>query len=498
MKKNKALAQTLLAVMAIGSSAVVQATISSNAVLNFDSGVTNLTYHGNSVINGGSYFGMDFNGDGSVMANERTSIEQFSGLFLGAAQPATGSHTGSPDGTESPDIDAPWMFFGNTGFHLTNTPTTVLSASGNTATVDFSGWAVTWNGIASIPMSGGAWQSGFTDGVAQIACAVDCGSGDTYTLDYSSTVAQGDPSGFGGVTYTLHLEGTIGFGVPTTRPLSNNLTLSSQQAASHTWIPDVSDPDGDPLTCGIVQQATHGIATVQADCSSGTYTPTSGILFTGADSFTYKANDGVVDSIQGTVNVVISDSAPAVVSIIVQGGSSQECTSADGADVSVNGLIILADGDSIDSIEWKLNGNVLSSQQSINELLSIGTHNLELRVTTLFGHTSIKTTTVTVQDTTPPVVTAKFINRLTGLPTNTMVLNQNFIGIEANVSDACDPSAIVTNAVYGNPTADGAIFQSNSWSGGFVIPLRQLVLWVEGRDAAGNIGSATSLLYPAP
>jgi len=438
------------------------------------------------------------NGNGDVSANERTPIEQFSGLFLGTAQNASGSHSGSPDGSESADIDSPWMFFGNTGFHLTSTPTTVLSASGNLATADFSGWAVTWNGIPSIPMAAGAWQPGFTDGVAQIVCAVDCASGDTYTLDYSATVAIGDPSGFGGVTYTVHLEGTVGFGVPTTRPISNNVSLMSQQAASHTWTPDVSDPDGDPLTCGIVHQATHGIATVQADCSSGTYTPTVGVNFSGTDSFTYKANDGIVDSIQGTVSVDVSESAPPVVNIVVQGGSAQECTSADGANVIVNADIVVANGDYVDSIEWTLNGNVLSSLQSINELLSMGTHNLQLKVTTLFGHTALKTTTVTVQDTTPPVVTAIYINRLTGLPTNNMVLDKNFIEVQASANDACDPTAIVTNAVYGNPTSDGAIFLSNSWSGGFVIPLRQLVLWVEGRDAAGNIGSATSLLYPAP
>jgi len=499
MKKNKLLITSIFAAMAVATSTASHAILSSNAALNFNPGTTTLTYHGTSVINGGSYFGMDTDGNSLIMANERIAIQQLNGIFLGLAQPASGSHSGMPDGTESPDIDVPWSFFANTGLHSASTPTTVLSASGNTATVDFSGWVVEWNGITNgIPMGSGAWEAGFTNGVAQVTCAVDCSQGDTYILNYSSSVPIGDPSGFGGVQYTLHLEGTVGSGVATTRPLSNNVNLLSQQAASHVWVPDVSDADGDPLTCGIVQQASQGIATVQADCSSGTYTPTIGASFSGTDSFTYKANDGIIDSIQGTVSVDISVSAPPVVSIDVLGGSAQECSSADGANVSVNANIVVADGDYINSIDWKLNGSALSSLQSINEQLSMGAHNLELTVTTQNGHSIVKTTTITVQDTTPPVVSANYINRLTGLPIDTMALNQNFIEVKASVSDVCDPAAYVTNAVYGNPTADGAIFLSNSWSGGFVIPLRQLELWVEGRDAAGNIGSATSLLYPAP
>ena len=138
------------------------------------------------------------------------SVTDVNGIVLGTVQAATGTHTGTPNGSETPNIDAAWAFFGNTGLHLTATPTNVMTASGNTATIDFSGWRVSWNGIPSINMGSGAWSADApVNGVANVTCGVDCGNGDTYTLVYSATVPQGDPSNFGGTKYWLHLTGTV-------------------------------------------------------------------------------------------------------------------------------------------------------------------------------------------------------------------------------------------------------------------------------------------------
>ena len=197
-----------LAVLTGLSSTSANAALSSSALLAFDAGVVACSSSGTCLVQAGSYFGMDTNGSGEITVNERMALVQNDGLILGTAQAAPGSHSGSPDGTESPGIDAPWNFMGNTGMHFTNFATNVLSASGNTATIDFSGWNVTWNGIAAINMGGGAW-AGNANGVANVTCAVDCSVGDTYTLDYSATVPMDDPSNFGGVAYQLHLVGTV-------------------------------------------------------------------------------------------------------------------------------------------------------------------------------------------------------------------------------------------------------------------------------------------------
>jgi hypothetical protein len=136
------------------------------------------------------------------------------GLVLGTIQEASGSHSGVPDGSENPAIDNPWFWFGNTGMHSTESASNVLSASGNTATVDLSGWVMAWNGFDSngggfLIFGTGAWFGTTVDGVAQVICGVDCGDGDTYTLTYSATNPTCCHPTFGNVQYLLNLTGTI-------------------------------------------------------------------------------------------------------------------------------------------------------------------------------------------------------------------------------------------------------------------------------------------------
>ena len=188
-----------------------QAALANNAILKFNTGVqtvnsvvrNGITY--TSTTTTGSYFSMDTDGNGAVAESEKTMISVNAGVAMGSTQPASGSHSGSVDGTESPGIDDAWEFFGNVGMHQTTSAVTILSddTAGN-VTLDFSGWNVTWNKIASIPMGAGT-----DNGVATLTCASTCADGDTYTLDYAAIVPDGDPSGFGGVSYTVHLEGTI-------------------------------------------------------------------------------------------------------------------------------------------------------------------------------------------------------------------------------------------------------------------------------------------------
>lgn len=143
----------------------------------------------------GSYFSMDTNGNG-VEASEKTPIGSFNGLILGTTQAASGSHPGNINGTENPNIDAPWTFFGGTGMHQTTGPVSITGGSGGT--VDMSAWNVTWNGIASIPL---------IQNSASIACSTaSCSDTSTYTLDGAFTV---NGAGFTGVAYTVHLEGAV-------------------------------------------------------------------------------------------------------------------------------------------------------------------------------------------------------------------------------------------------------------------------------------------------
>ncbi|MEN6342947.1 MAG: PKD domain-containing protein [Methanospirillum sp.] len=62
------------------------------------------------------------------------------------------------------------------------------------------------------------------------------------------------------------------------------------------------DADGDALTAALVSGPAHGTVTLNAD-GSFTYTPTAD--FSGEDTFTYRANDGALDSNTVTVTITV-------------------------------------------------------------------------------------------------------------------------------------------------------------------------------------------------
>ncbi len=92
---------------------------------------------------------------------------------------------------------------------------------------------------------------------------------------------------------------------PNTAPVATNGTLAVTQDTPATGTLQATDADSNPLTYSIVANGTKGTAVV-TNASTGAYTYTPNAGATGADSFTFKANDGTVDSNTATVNVTIT------------------------------------------------------------------------------------------------------------------------------------------------------------------------------------------------
>jgi VCBS repeat-containing protein len=69
-----------------------------------------------------------------------------------------------------------------------------------------------------------------------------------------------------------------------------------------------SDPDADPLTAVLVTGPAHGQLSLAAN-GSFTYTPDTN--FTGLDTFTYQAYDGLDTSDPVTVTITVGDGPPA-------------------------------------------------------------------------------------------------------------------------------------------------------------------------------------------
>ena len=77
-----------------------------------------------------------------------------------------------------------------------------------------------------------------------------------------------------------------------------------------------SDADGDSLTAVLVTSPAHGALALNAN-GGFSYTPAAG--YSGADSFTYKANDGKDDSAVATVTLTIAATPAPQTDVIVSG-----------------------------------------------------------------------------------------------------------------------------------------------------------------------------------
>lgn len=200
MKKMYLLFGTMIMVLGISASAMAAA-LPTGTLLTIDQ-----NFNGAS-----SYFTMVTASDGSQttvsLRSTRNDGTQHpastdGGILLETVQSAgSGSHSGAPTPTDTNSIDKPWSFFTNTGEHFQKNGGISADPVAGTATMD---WWVSWNGIPAINMTGDSVNFPEDTGIASFTMV-----GTNYTLDHAAHVPLNDVSGFGGVPYTLHLEGRV-------------------------------------------------------------------------------------------------------------------------------------------------------------------------------------------------------------------------------------------------------------------------------------------------
>ena len=92
-------------------------------------------------------------------------------------------------------------------------------------------------------------------------------------------------------------------------PLANAQAVTTAQDTALAITLTGSDLEGSPLTYSVVTSPAHG--SLSGTAPSLTYTPASG--YSGGDSFTFKVNDGELDSAAASVSITVTPSGPLTV-----------------------------------------------------------------------------------------------------------------------------------------------------------------------------------------
>lgn len=261
-----AICNTMIAEAVLPSNATLSITPATNVCLPFATGTFPNCIPSNAFVLDGSF--LDMSGKGQSV------LETNNGIILGTAQPASGSHTGLPDGTETPGMDKPWVFVGSTGLHQTLAGSggiTIINNTGaggnaaNEVTLDFSAWTVSWNGIEVIPLGTGldpvaprhsdCVAAGLASGQAAMTCGATCGDGDTYDIVYCATVPIGSGTGFDSVRYTLRLRGLISTPAGLTTDKTINLAGNPATIAAAVGSTDGRVTEAELISQGVTTDA---------------------------------------------------------------------------------------------------------------------------------------------------------------------------------------------------------------------------------------------------
>jgi uncharacterized protein YxeA len=104
-------------------------------------------------------------------------------------------------------------------------------------------------------------------------------------------------------------------------PVATNQAVTTSKNTAKAITLSATDANNDPLTYSIVTQPSHG--TLSPSTPGGparTYTPNTD--YVGPDSFTFKANDGTVDSNTATVSITVQDTTTCGTDLPISGATA--------------------------------------------------------------------------------------------------------------------------------------------------------------------------------
>jgi len=305
--------------------------------------------------------------------------------------------------------------------------------------VDLAGTAANADAVLWTQLSGPG--SAVFGNAGQAATSVTFPQPGNYLLQLAASNANGESSATLAITVNA----------PPLAP-GGDLTISANTAGG--IVLPMSDPDNDPLIVESFTQGTNG--SVSLNGITATYTPF--VNFTGADSFSYSVSDGKGGSATGMVNVTVNDTVAPVVSV-----PSNIILEASGP----SGSVATFSTSAVDDIDGPL---ATANNPASGSVVPLGTTSVTASATDAAGNTGSASFTVTVRDTTPPVIS---------VPSNMSVPATEAGG------------AVVTFTTSAVDIVNGSVATNNTPASGSLFPLGTTTVTATAVDSAGNNSSRT-------
>lgn len=171
-----------------------------------------------------------------------------------------------------------------------------------------------------------------------------------------------------------YIDDVIIMGEPNNPPVADDQSVTTNEDTAVAITLTATDPDGNPLTYSLVTLPVNG--SLSGTAPNLTYTPN--LNFNGLASFTFKANDGKVDSNIATVSITVN---PVNDPPIANAGPDQ---------AGFVGDVIVFDG----SASYDPDGTIISYNWNFGD----GTTDSGVKVEHIYSKTSTYTVTLTVTD----------------------------------------------------------------------------------------------------
>lgn len=190
------------------------------------------------------------------------------------------------------------------------------------------------------------------------------------------------------------------------------------------------------------------------------------------------------------------EAQPPGIEVSILGANSGVCSELGGRPFSLSANIVLLGDTSLNTIEWRLDGEVIGTEATVNPLIPAGTHTIEVVVTNTTGQTDSASSAVSVYDWTQPEVNVAFVDARTGAEiTSIQGSRVQFVKPVLYAEDSCDPEPAVTAVASPvHEVSDSTVLKVQGNTGGIDIPATGIEVRITATDDAGNSRTGSFVL----